>query len=337
MGRKRSQPAWMRDNSYECANDAVPKREQAVAGPAVAGPAVARGLAAAVTEPLQVAGGEGEELTPYELERQALIARNRQRMFELGIPMAAQELSAISASSKAKAAPKASKPKPKEQPAKRSKRISGEKAPGKSLPEDYKENDEDELVEEKPKKKVSRKPSASQATYPPRHPTLPSHYSGVQSIQLTSEEMKQQEVMRAVDQRMAAIKLDGLIDWTDQKAVFVVKGSRGDNYLVSISDNKNTCQCMDHRIRKRDCKHIMLIQTQLGLNKYPISWKQAVHDKFMLSSEERVQKGLQAIAESMGLSSAPPATGAGGPGNVYGTVVKAEDDGLARGLNNEVG
>eukprot|EP00967_Tisochrysis_lutea_P141954 scaffold261513_cov14-Tisochrysis_lutea.AAC.1 len=80
MGRKRSQPAWMRDNSYECANDAVPKREQAVAGPAVAGPAVARGLAAAVTEPLQVAGGEGEELTPYELERQALIARNRQRM-----------------------------------------------------------------------------------------------------------------------------------------------------------------------------------------------------------------------------------------------------------------
>uniref|UniRef100_A0A7S3VHE8 Uncharacterized protein n=1 Tax=Dunaliella tertiolecta TaxID=3047 RepID=A0A7S3VHE8_DUNTE len=151
MGRKRSQPAWMRDNSYECANDAVPKREQAVAGPAVAGPAVARGLAAAVTEPLQVAGGEGEELTPYELERQALIARNRQRMFELGIPMAAQELSAISASSKAKAAPKASKPKPKEQPAKRSKRISGEKAPGKSLPEDYKENDEDELVEEKPK------------------------------------------------------------------------------------------------------------------------------------------------------------------------------------------
>eukprot|EP00983_Pelagomonas_calceolata_P020666 649962-Pelagomonas_calceolata.AAC.1 len=135
MGRKRSQPAWMRDNSYECANDAVPKREQAVAGPAVAGPAVARGLAAAVTEPLQVAGGEGEELTPYELERQALIARNRQRMvrqsvlsigltlmlclevhflaqerckvnlkrilycfrlqFELGIPMAAQELSAI--------------------------------------------------------------------------------------------------------------------------------------------------------------------------------------------------------------------------------------------------
>eukprot|EP00983_Pelagomonas_calceolata_P132183 1161842-Pelagomonas_calceolata.AAC.3 len=42
-------------------------------------------------------------------------------------------------------------------------------------------------------------------------------------------------------------------------------------------------------------------------------------------------------AESMGLSSAPPATGAGGPGNVYGTVVKAEDDGLARGLNNEVG
>ncbi len=28
------------------------------------------------------------------------------------------------------------------------------------------------------------------------------------------------------------------------QAVFVVKGSRGDNYLISISDEKNTCQCM---------------------------------------------------------------------------------------------
>ncbi|KAF5826300.1 hypothetical protein DUNSADRAFT_3683, partial [Dunaliella salina] len=122
MGRKRRQPAWMQDDSYECAGDGVQSKTAGAVGPAIA-------------EPLQVAGTGGEDsLTPYEKERQLVIQRNKQRMLELGIPMAAQELSAISA--KAKAAPKAPKPKPKDvKPAKRSKRISGERAPETSLPE----------------------------------------------------------------------------------------------------------------------------------------------------------------------------------------------------------
>lgn len=32
-----------------------------------------------------------------------------------------------------------------------------------------------------------------------------------------------------------------------------------------LTDEARKCQCMDHRIRKHDCKHIKLILTQLGV------------------------------------------------------------------------
>lgn len=47
---------------------------------------------------------------------------------------------------------------------------------------------------------------------------------------------------------------------------FAVIGSTGNHYVVSLSDGGvRKCQCMDHRVRKRDCKHIRLILGRLGI------------------------------------------------------------------------
>ncbi len=40
-------------------------------------------------------------------------------------------------------------------------------------------------------------------------------------------------------------------------------GSTGTHYTVRLSDARRVCNCMDCRIRKRDCKHIRLLLAKL--------------------------------------------------------------------------
>lgn len=51
-------------------------------------------------------------------------------------------------------------------------------------------------------------------------------------------------------------------------------GSTGSKYHVTLAEDKRTCQCMDFRIRRRDCKHIKLVLQQLGISASPGDWHQ---------------------------------------------------------------
>eukprot|EP00879_Flechtneria_rotunda_P013620 GHRR01014226.1.p1 GENE.GHRR01014226.1~~GHRR01014226.1.p1 ORF type:complete len:214 (+),score=83.51 GHRR01014226.1:212-853(+) len=59
-------------------------------------------------------------------------------------------------------------------------------------------------------------------------------------------------------------------------ATFIVIGSTGNHYVVKLIGHKRSCTCMDHRIRRRDCKHICLILKQLGVADEPQQWQQAI-------------------------------------------------------------
>lgn len=41
---------------------------------------------------------------------------------------------------------------------------------------------------------------------------------------------------------------------------------------MTMTDEKRTCQCVDHRIRKHDCKHIRLMLQTLGIPNSPAEW-----------------------------------------------------------------
>ncbi|KAF6250584.1 hypothetical protein COO60DRAFT_796953 [Scenedesmus sp. NREL 46B-D3] len=59
-------------------------------------------------------------------------------------------------------------------------------------------------------------------------------------------------------------------------ATFIVIGSTGNHYVVKLSDAQRSCTCMDHRMRRRDCKHIRLILEQLAVADAPQDWEQAL-------------------------------------------------------------
>jgi hypothetical protein len=46
----------------------------------------------------------------------------------------------------------------------------------------------------------------------------------------------------------------------------------GKHYKVIFSDTKRSCQCIDHRIRKHDCKHIRLMLQTLKVPDKPQDW-----------------------------------------------------------------
>ena len=51
-------------------------------------------------------------------------------------------------------------------------------------------------------------------------------------------------------------------------------GSTGSKYVVTLAAERHSCQCMDFRIRQRECKHIRLVLQQLGVAKHPQDWHQ---------------------------------------------------------------
>ena len=58
----------------------------------------------------------------------------------------------------------------------------------------------------------------------------------------------------------------------------------GHHYKVELSDEKRKCQCVDHRCRKHDCKHIRLVLKSLGIEDSPLDWHSAVDKQVMQHS-----------------------------------------------------
>lgn len=222
-------------------------------------------------------------LTEYEREREALIARNRARMAELGITGLAQKAGL-----------------PPQQPTKKRPAHVAKKPPSSPSPSTLHKKrhrvEESELSE--PTRRSTRRstrgggggdadaqdeevaaPSLdeleaiergrSRAT--PRSPRAPSGRSMEERV------LELEELNPAISQ---------LVEWTDAKtaeatgedddddegdvpasAEFVVIGSKGNHYRVVLGGDRHTCGCMDWKLRgrQRHCKHICLLLDQLGL------------------------------------------------------------------------
>ena len=59
----------------------------------------------------------------------------------------------------------------------------------------------------------------------------------------------QQEAERAkrMDEKLSSLQLDGLVDFSEAAAKFIVLGSTKKHYTVTLSDARHTCQCVDFR------------------------------------------------------------------------------------------
>ena len=83
---------------------------------------------------------------------------------------------------------------------------------------------------------------------------------------------------RSWEERISELELSGLISCSkDEGAKFIVIGSTGKNYEIVLTDDKRKCQCLDHRLRRRDCKHIKLVLRQLETADSPENWFEAVN------------------------------------------------------------
>lgn len=61
---------------------------------------------------------------------------------------------------------------------------------------------------------------------------------------------------------------------------FGVTGSTGNPYIVTLTDSARKCQCLDHRMRKHDCKHIRLVLNSIGAAEAPKEWRAALERQF---------------------------------------------------------
>jgi hypothetical protein len=62
--------------------------------------------------------------------------------------------------------------------------------------------------------------------------------------------VKAAERTKRMDQKLKELELNGLVDFRPgEEAKFVVLGSTGNHYTITLTDDKQTCQCIDHRIR----------------------------------------------------------------------------------------
>ncbi|KAK3285382.1 hypothetical protein CYMTET_7011 [Cymbomonas tetramitiformis] len=186
-------------------------------------------------------------LTPYELERERLIARNRERLRALGIPAALLNLQKTAqpspkiAEKKAASVPHKRKLDAPAAPSRRSRRLNA--GPG---GEGAEAADEEPLVEL------------------PDEPRVYQSYAAG----------------RSWEERMAELALDGLVELTNAHVTIVVIGSRGNHYVVTLANDSQKCQCPDFRIRKRHCKHIRLVLEQLKISDRPNEWHSAVEERF---------------------------------------------------------
>ena len=111
----------------------------------------------------------------------------------------------------------------------------------------------------------------------PKRPSTASGYSKRDKELLAdlTEEERMDERKRMIA-RTKALALDGLVNFDKEEATFIVIGSRGDPYVIKLNDIKRTCTCLDHRFRRHDCKHILLVLSQLEILEEPEKWHSAV-------------------------------------------------------------
>ena len=50
-----------------------------------------------------------------------------------------------------------------------------------------------------------------------------------------------------MDKKLSSLHLDGLVDFSEAEAKFIVLGSTKKHYTVTLSDARHTCQCVDFR------------------------------------------------------------------------------------------
>jgi len=87
--------------------------------------------------------------------------------------------------------------------------------------------------------------------------------------------------------RMKALELSNLVEFSPESAAFIVIGSKGDPYTVTLADEKHKCTCLDHRFRRHNCKHICLVLSQVGALETPTKWHSAVE----ASLDELIARG----------------------------------------------
>ncbi|MEW5317429.1 MAG: hypothetical protein WDW38_008725 [Sanguina aurantia] len=105
---------------------------------------------------------------------------------------------------------------------------------------------------------------------------------------------KKRKAPASESEKLSELELSGLVDMNEQEAVFVVLGSTAKHYYVRLRDAQHVCDCIDHKTRRHDCKHIRLILTSLGLghtaHTSPNSgWRAAVKLVFTSSLAERAR------------------------------------------------
>jgi len=81
--------------------------------------------------------------------------------------------------------------------------------------------------------------------------------------------------------RTKALKLNCLKEYDPkEKAVFWVTGSQGNNYVVTLCDKKHKCNCVEWSTGGGImCKHLLMVETLLGMRDNRAAWRQAVEAK----------------------------------------------------------
>mmetsp|Transcript_2304 Transcript_2304/g.4688 ORF Transcript_2304/g.4688 Transcript_2304/m.4688 type:complete len:233 (-) Transcript_2304:289-987(-) len=223
-------------------------------------------------------------LSDYELERERLIARNRERLQELGIPGAASRLKpAVSSSISRSNNHKPAKPKPKrkaiadplDNPTRRSTRLRAQSEPNSEIAgaDELGQLIVDGLC---PRCGLEMRASGSNLEKCTQHLALCTGLKEVYRPPISNS-----KTHRSWEERIAELELNGIVEFTDELATFVVVGSTGKHYQVSLSAENQTCQCIDHRIRRHACKHIRLILEKIGLDVTTADqWHSAVDSHF---------------------------------------------------------
>mmetsp|Transcript_46151 Transcript_46151/g.108901 ORF Transcript_46151/g.108901 Transcript_46151/m.108901 type:complete len:96 (-) Transcript_46151:163-450(-) len=84
-----------------------------------------------------------------------------------------------------------------------------------------------------------------------------------------------------MEERVQELEIGALVDLDDTQALFIVMGSTRKPYRVALGLRSasrplaSTCQCMDFRLRKHECKHITLLKKTLSVEKDNANWQEA--------------------------------------------------------------
>lgn len=270
------------------------------------------------------------DMNPYELERLKLIARNRARLIALGIPSAVKELSALIPAPRA-TSHRSKKPKvhkEPQEPTRRSARLQPGSSVGSSqLPPSVEPGSELALF------MIDGECPRCGRVSTRGHREHLSRCHG--PVVLSEEEIKAQaeEMKRRDKDKLRALELGGLVDLTEEQALFIVVGSTGNHYKIKFSDGekKRSCTCLDHRFRRHDCKHIRLVLQQLGLDKdeEKEKWREAVMRMFQQSSSAAPSPRMAAQENSGGVKGEDR-----GAKEVH-TEVKEEDTALVKSEDSD--